>query len=166
VRTAIALGSNLGDRKAALRKARDSILALHTGPDPAAVSPLYETAPVGCPQGSPNFLNAVIEIETSLQPHDLIDHLRALELAAGRPSHRAANSPRPLDLDILHCGSLALATPHLVVPHPRMACRRFVLQPLAEINPRFVLPGGSRTVAELLAALPPEPAVTLVAHDW
>ncbi len=58
------------------------------------------------------------------------------------------------------------ATPQLVIPHPRMTGRRFVLQPLAEINPRFVLPGGSRTVAELLAGLPPEPAVTLVARDW
>ena len=166
MRTGIALGANLGERLAPLRAARASLLALHEGSSPALVSPLYETVPVDCPPDSPAFLNAVIEIETSLDPALLLDHLAALEGQHGRPARRAHHAPRPLDLDILYAGHLVQHTARLTVPHPRLARRRFVLQPLADLRPQLLLPGHSRTIAQHLAALPPDPAVQLFAPAW
>jgi 2-amino-4-hydroxy-6-hydroxymethyldihydropteridine diphosphokinase len=166
VNTGIALGSNLGDRLAHLRAARQLLLTLHEGPEFAAVSPVYETTPVGCPPDSPAFLNAVIEITTALDPATLLDRLATLERDLGRAANRTRNSPRPLDLDILYAGDIAIQTPALTVPHPRLAQRRFVLQPLSDIRPHLVLPGQSRTIAQLLAAVPHEPAAHLFASDW
>lgn len=166
VPTAIALGSNLGDRLACLRAGRDFLLALHEGPAPAAISPVYETDPVGCPPGSAAFLNAVIEIETSLEPEALLDAFTAFERDLGRPPERAVNAPRPLDLDILYAGTTAKRTAALTLPHPRLAQRRFVLQPLADIRPHLVLPGQTRTVAQLLFTLPAAPGVRRFAAGW
>lgn len=166
MRTGIALGSNLGDRLSLLRAGRDFLRTLHHVPAPLLASAVYETAPVGCPPGSLPFLNAVIEIVTDLAPSDLLLLLSGFEGSLGRPGRRPRNSPRPLDLDILYCGDASIASADLTLPHPRINQRRFVLQPLADIRPDLVLPGQSSTVAQLLAALPPGPAVTFLAAEW
>jgi len=164
--TGLALGSNLGDRLAHLRQGRDLLLSLHEGPAPAAVSPVYETEPVDCPPGSASFLNAVVEIRTSLDPGQLLRQLTRLESELGRSPARGQNTPRSLDLDILYAGQLVIDTPTLILPHPRMTARRFVLQPLADVRPDFVLPGNKRDIAQLLAALPPAPRVALFRAVW
>lgn len=119
-----------------------------------------------CPSGSPAFLNAVVEIATTRPPAELLADLAALERDLGRPARRERNAPRPLDVDILYAGDLVFATPGLVVPHPRMTRRRFVLQPLAEIRPDLTPPGQTRTVAQLLATLPDSEAVRPVGTAW
>lgn len=166
MRTGIALGSNLGDRRANLAAGRDCILAWHQGQSPAVCSALYETEPVDCAPGTAAFLNAVVEIETALAPAELLQKLRDGERTLGRTENRAKNSPRQLDLDLLYAGDLRLESPALVLPHPRMTSRRFVLQPLADIRPGLVLPGQTKSIAQLLSVLPSEPAVCLVARDW
>jgi len=148
----IALGSNLGDRAAEIEAGFAflqtlSAAALHR-------SPVIETAPVDCPPGSAAFLNAVAEIQVDpaqLSPHDLLARLQAFETQRGRPRKHGRYTPRPLDLDILYYGERVLETPELTLPHPRLAERLFVLQPLAELRPDLVLPGGNRTVRDLLA---------------
>lgn len=166
MRAGIALGSNLGDRGASLRAARTFLLSLHEAAAPALVSPLYETAPVDCPPGSPPFLNAVVEIALSLPPADLLARCTAFERSLGRPVLREKNSPRPVDLDVLYAGDLRIESPSLTLPHPRLAMRLFVLQPLADIRPDLVLPGRTGTVAQLLAAMPPDNAPRLFAAAW
>ena len=136
--TGLALGSNLGDRLAHLRQGRDLLLSLHEGPAPAAVSPVYETEPVDCPPGSASFLNAVVEIRTSLDPGQLLRQLIRLESELGRSPARERNTARSLDLDIIYAGQLVIDTPTLILPHPRMTVRRFVLQPLADATAAVV----------------------------
>jgi len=166
MRAGIALGSNLGDRRAQIAAGRDFVFSLHEGAPAPLCSGLYETEPVDCAPETAAFLNAVVEIETSLAPLDLLQKLRAYEQTAGRAEHCAKNSPREIDLDLLYADNLRLESPALALPHPRMTSRRFVLQPLADIRPALILPGQTATVAQLLSALPPEPAVRLVARDW
>lgn len=166
VQTGLGLGSNLGDRLEHLSAARHFLCTLHEGHSAPAISPVYETDPVGCPAGSPAFLNAVIEIETSLDPAALLRRLAAFERKLGRRAARIKNSPRPLDLDILYAGDMTLDTPALTLPHPRLVQRRFVLQPLADIRPHLVLPRQSRSIAQLLATLPEEPRARLFASAW
>lgn len=164
--TGIGLGSNLGDRLAHLGQGRDLLLSLHEGPVPAALSRVYQTEPVDCPPGSAPFLNAVVEIHTSLTPDHLLRLLIGLESALGRPTTRGRNTPRPLDLDILYSGELVIDTATLSLPHPRLAVRRFVLQPLADVRPDFLLPGEKRHVQQLLAALPATPRAELFRAVW
>ena len=159
----LALGSNLGDRWSHLRAARDFLAALHKSDNDAAVSSVYETEPVGCPPDSAPFLNAVVEIVTSLEPEELLARAEDFECRLGREAARQRNAPRPIDIDILYAGDRQMCTASCAVPHPRLTQRRFVLQPLAEIRPGLVLPGETRSVAELLALLPEAPAVRLVA---
>lgn len=166
MRTAVALGSNLGDRRAHLAAGRDFLFALHEGSGLPLFSGLYETEPVCCAPGTAAFLNAVVEIETSLAPEDLLQRLREYEHVSGRAESREKNSPREIDLDLLYIDELRLDSTALVLPHPRMHTRRFVLQPLADIHAGLVLPGQTASVEKLLSALPPQPAVRLVARDW
>jgi len=107
----------------------------------------------GPPQ--PDFLNAVATGRTFLTPLDLLGLLKRLETEAGRPASGEADGPRPLDLDLLLYGDLQADLPELVVPHPRLVARRFVLAPLADLVPDLVVPGTGRTVASLLASAPP-----------
>jgi 2-amino-4-hydroxy-6-hydroxymethyldihydropteridine diphosphokinase len=127
----IALGGNLGDARATLLQAMQVIAVL---PETALVrrSSLYRTAPME--SSGPDYINAVVEVATGLSPQDLLFQLQQLEQAAGRerPHH---NAPRTLDLDILLYGDDNLDSPTLVIPHPRMMARAFVLIPLAEIAP-------------------------------
>jgi 2-amino-4-hydroxy-6-hydroxymethyldihydropteridine diphosphokinase len=130
----IALGANLGDARAALRQAMLAIAAL-PGVALQRSSSLYRTAPVE--SIGPDYLNAVVEISTTLAPPDLLAALQAIEQAAGR-ERPYRNAPRTLDLDILLYDELTLDSPALTIPHPRMDQRAFVLVPLAEIAPQRV----------------------------
>jgi 2-amino-4-hydroxy-6-hydroxymethyldihydropteridine diphosphokinase len=116
-------------------------------------SSLYSTAPVGF-AAQPRFMNAVVALETALEPRELLDKLLAIEQEFGRERPAGlVDGPRTLDLDILLFGELEISTPGLVVPHPRLAERAFALTPLNEIAPRAFVPGQGRTVAELLDRL-------------
>ncbi len=126
MRAYLGLGSNLGDRQAHLRAA---VAAL---PDVVAVSPVYETDPVGGPAGQSRYLNLVVELETDRSPRELLELGQALETAAGR-LRTEQDGPRTLDVDVLLVGDLTVREPDLVVPHPRMWQRRFVLAPLADL---------------------------------
>lgn len=114
-------------------------------------SSLWKSEPVDCPPGSGEFLNAVAEIDWEGSPEELLASLLGFERRAGRlPSEkRPRNSPRPIDLDLLYCGDLVRNDPELILPHPRLAGRIFVLGPLAEIKPQLRLPGFSCTVKDL-----------------
>ena len=147
----IGLGSNLGDRRAILDEALAALAAL-PGVDVVAVSSFHETRPVGGPPGQGAFLNAAAALETTLDPHRLLAELQRIEAGAGRV--RVVRwGERTLDLDLLIFGDAILDTPSLTLPHPRLAFRRFVLAPLAEIAPGRFDPTTGRTVADLLARL-------------
>jgi 2-amino-4-hydroxy-6-hydroxymethyldihydropteridine diphosphokinase len=131
MRSFLGMGSNLGDRQATLARAVAGV------PDVAAVSPLYETEPVGGPPDQPWFLNLVVELHSPLSPRQLLSLCRELEDEAGR--ERAVRfGPRTLDVDVLLVDDLRVEEPDLVVPHPRMWGRRFVLRPLADLAPELV----------------------------
>jgi len=131
VRAFLGLGANLGDRRATLRAA---VAALG---DVVAVSPVYETDPVGGPPGQPAYLNLVVELDTDRSPRELLEEARRLEATAGRVREERWG-PRTLDVDVLLVGDLVVDEPDLVVPHPRMAERAFVLVPLADLAPELV----------------------------
>jgi 2-amino-4-hydroxy-6-hydroxymethyldihydropteridine diphosphokinase len=144
MRAFVALGSNLGDRLANLQEAVDR-LGKVAGIRVVRTSRVYETDPVGPPQ--PDYLNAVVMAETLLSARELLEACLGVEQAMGRErSERWA--PRTIDLDVLSCGQEEIDEPSLVVPHPRMHERGFVLVPLLELDPDPALPGGRR-VAEL-----------------
>lgn len=148
-RAYVALGANLGDAAATLRTAMDTLDAL-PGTRIVARSSIYRTAPVGYAD-QPAFLNAVVALSTPLGAEPLLDALLAIETAHGR-TRSFANAPRTLDLDLLAWDDATIATARLVVPHPRMHERAFVLAPLAEIASDFVIPGRG-AVRTLLAAV-------------
>ena len=157
----LSLGSNQGDRLAWLKRAGLELLAL---PDTSCVafSPVYETEPVGVSSefAGLNFLNCVVIVQTGLSPESFSAAIHAVEDRLGRTRGDTPNLPRTIDIDIIAFGALRLESPSLTLPHPRARGRRFVLQPLADLRPGFVFPGDSKTVADLLSALPPFPQVT------
>lgn len=154
----IAMGSNLGSKGQTLRAALDQ-LRNTPGITLKRVSSFRETAPLGGPADQPNYLNAAVEIETDLAPAELLAALQAIEANLGRD--RASEQrwgPRTCDLDIVLMGPFTTVDqPELIVPHPRMHTRRFVLEPLAEIAPQARHPGLNYTVAELLDRLEDQP---------
>lgn len=147
----VSLGSNLGDRARSLREAARR---LHAGPNRVtACSHVYETEHVGdaeLPQ--PDYLNAVLRLETSLTAHLLLRHTQAIERALGRAASPTVK-PRTIDIDILLYDTLEISDEVLTIPHPRAALRRFVLQPLLELDPDIRFPNG-RSARELLGDLP------------
>jgi 2-amino-4-hydroxy-6-hydroxymethyldihydropteridine diphosphokinase len=160
--TLIALGSNLGDSRQTLARAMEQLRGFSSAP--LLQSSLWQTTPVDCPQGSPAFLNAAVGLlpldgET---PESLLAKLLALEREFGRAPKKVMNEARPLDLDLIAFSRKICKTPQLTLPHPRAHQRRFVLQPLSEIAPEFVLPGQQKSVAALLAALPKDDAMKKV----
>ena len=144
----VGLGSNLGDREATLRHALD-LLARQARV--VAVSSFRETEPWGFEE-QPPFLNAAAAIETELPPRKLLDTLISIERELGRVRGGVRYGPRTIDLDLLLYDELELEEPGLTLPHPRLHERRFVLEPLAELEPALVVPGRG-TVSELLRRL-------------
>ncbi len=133
-RAFIGLGSNLGERRELLRGA---VAALRAAGDVVGVSPLYETAPVGGPEGQGPYLNLVVELSTDNTPRQLLERCRALEEAAGRV-RTVRWGPRTLDADVLWVEGWRVDEEDLTVPHPRLWERRFVVQPLADLAPDLV----------------------------
>ena len=166
MRAGIALGSNIGDRLAHLRSGREAVLQLPGVHRPVSSSRVYETEPVGTGPDAGRFLNAVIEVEYEGHPMALLDGLQGIESAHGRPSKRPRNAPRTLDLDILYVGNLVLTNEEIVIPHPRLHLRRFVLAPLHDIRPDLILPGRHQTIDELYRGLQDPAAVELFADAW
>ncbi len=150
----VGLGSNVGDRLAALQRAVRDIDG--PGVRVVATSAVYETEAHVLPEQAPqpDHLNAVVYLETTLSARALLARLHAAERSAGRDPEAPRWSPRPLDADLLLFGDATLDAPGPVVPHPRLAARRFVLAPLAELAPDLVVPATGQTVADLLAACP------------
>lgn len=154
-RCLIALGSNLGDR---LENVRAGVAEIRraAGIEIVAVSPLYETAPVGGPDDQGPYLNAALAVDTTLGAAELLALLHRIE--AGRERQRVVHwGPRTLDLDLLVHGDLVTESTALQVPHPRMHERRFVMVPVCDIAPDLVHPRLARTMRDLLADLPIEP---------
>ena len=156
-RVYLSLGSNLGDRVSNLMSAIEKLGALGTV---LHVSSLYETEPVEVTQTQPWFLNCAVALETEKMPKQLLSATQDIEREMGR--RRLPNStkgPRPIDIDILLFGNSIVDTPQLVIPHPNLHTRRFVLEPLAEIAPDQRHPVLKRTIRELRDALPAGQAV-------
>ncbi len=143
----LALGSNLGDRLANLKQAIDSLTPQM---EVKAKSSVYETPPWGY-EDQPKFLNQVVKAKTYLDPEPLLKHLKRLEVALGRQAS-FPNGPRLIDMDILFYDELILNTPSLVIPHPRLHERGFILLPLMELNPDLIHPLSKKSVREMVAA--------------
>jgi 2-amino-4-hydroxy-6-hydroxymethyldihydropteridine diphosphokinase len=143
----LGLGSNEGDRLANLRAAR-AALGRH-GVVVLASSSIYETAPQGEVLDQPDFLNACVRVETALGPHELLDACKAIERELGRSPGGQRHGPRPVDVDVLLLGDLELRTERLTLPHREVTSRRFVLEPLLELDAGLALPDGTRLAGEL-----------------
>jgi 2-amino-4-hydroxy-6-hydroxymethyldihydropteridine diphosphokinase len=166
MRTAVALGSNLGDRLENLRAARRQIIELAGIQPPILSSVIYESDPVDCERGASKFLNAVVEFDYEDDPVQLLEQLILIEESLGRKRDHQKNVSRPIDIDLLYCGDCQIDNDRLQLPHPRMHLRKFVLQPLTDIRPDLVLPGQIRTIADLLGELEDCGSVVLLASDW
>ena len=154
MRVGVALGSNIGERLDYLRAARNRLFAIHEDGGPFLCSRVYETEPEACPEGSPLFLNAAIEMASSLPPLDLLAELQRIEQELGRPHEHGFHAPRTIDLDILYYDNLAFKLADLELPHPRLAERAFVLRPLADVCPDRILPGFEISIRHLLEKIP------------
>jgi len=166
MRTAVALGSNLGDRLGNLRAARQAIVSLSNVNPPILSSPIYETEPIGCEQGAEKFLNAVVEFDYEGDPTNLLEQFIRIEEALGRRREHSRNVSRTIDIDLLYCGDRNIENERLQLPHPRMHLRKFVLQPLADIRPELVLSGQKKTVSESLRELGKSSEVLRFADEW
>ena len=158
----VGLGSNVGDAAAHLREAVERLARTLSVQE---VSSAYWTEPVGL-RDQPFFLNAVLRATTHLSPHDVLAVLKSIEDDMGR-QRSVPLGPRLIDLDLLLYDHLRIEGPGLMLPHPRMDERRFVLEPLAEIAPDLAIQPGGPTAVELLAALPQAETVERVAlEEW
>ena len=166
MRTAVALGSNLGDRLENLRAARKAILGLSNVKPPILSSAIYETDPVGCESGAGKFLNAVVEFDYENDPASLLEQLIRVEEGLGRRRDHPKNFSRTIDIDLLYWGDRRIDNKRLQLPHPRIHLRKFVLEPLADIRPTLILPGQTKTVRELLAELEESGDVVRFTDDW
>jgi len=166
MRTAVALGSNLGDRLENLRTARRQITELAQVQSPLVFSSIYETEPIDCERGAPKFLNAVIEFDYEGDPVRLLEQLSQVEESLGRRRDHPKNVSRTVDIDLLYCGDRQIDNERLQLPHPQMHSRKFVLQPLADIRPHLVLLGQRKTVRELLAESDESGEVVRLINDW
>lgn len=149
----LGLGSNLGDREANLAAALQALARLH-GTRLVRVSSWLENPAVDSPVPAGPFLNGVVKLETGLTPRELLAHLLRIELELGRRRQgEPRNSPRSIDIDLLLYADVVMDTPDLVLPHPRMGQRHFVLWPLLQIEPRAKDPRSGEPWAEALARL-------------
>ena len=166
-RAGIALGSNLGAKVTSLKTARDFFSGINIQGNLFLQSRLYSTAPVGCPEGSEDYVNAVLEFTWPGTAEELLLHCQDIEQKLGRVRSHVRNEPRTADVDIIYLGDLLIATPSLTIPHPRVHCRKFVLCPLADIRPDLILPGQVLTVVDLLNNLDTdEPAPIPMQDAW
>jgi 2-amino-4-hydroxy-6-hydroxymethyldihydropteridine diphosphokinase len=138
----LGLGSNVGERASHLRAAVDGLRS--HGVEVEAISSTYETEPVGEVLDQPDFLNAAVRIRTELEPEELLDLCKAIEVEQGRVLGGRRHGPRPLDVDLLLLGDVELETERLTLPHPEVTSRRFVLAPLLELDSELGLPDGTR----------------------
>jgi len=145
----LGLGSNEGDRVGNLRAARDA-LGGH-GVEVTACSSVYETAPQGQVLDQPDFLNACLRVHTALTPEELLDAAKAVERQLGRAPGGIRHGPRPIDVDVLLLGDLEFRSERLLLPHPEITSRRFVLEPLVELDPELSLPDGTPLAPRLEA---------------
>jgi len=166
MRTAVALGSNLGNRFENLRAARRQIIELDEIQPPVLSSAIYETEPIDCEAEAEKFLNAVIEFDYEGDPIHLLEELLRVEKSLGRKRDHAKNVSRAIDIDLLYCGDRKIDSKLLRLPHPRMHLRGFVLQPLADIQPDLLLPGQRKTVQELLADVGGSDEVVQLMKNW
>jgi 2-amino-4-hydroxy-6-hydroxymethyldihydropteridine diphosphokinase len=137
----LGLGSNVGDRLANLRAARDALRG--RGVAVIASSSVYETEPQGEVLDQPDFLNACLAVETELGPEELLDACKATEGELGRTGGGVRHGPRPIDVDVLLLGELEYSSDRVTLPHPEVTSRRFVLEPLLELEPGLSLPDGT-----------------------
>ena len=158
----LGLGSNLGNRAGRLRAALVALDRL-PGTQVRRVSALYESAPWGVTD-QPAFLNAVAEVTTGLVPHDLLHGVKVIEHEAGREAGPRWG-PRPLDIDLLLYDDLVVDSPDLMIPHPRLAARRFVLAPLCDLLPTWTDAAG-RSIDALLLAVADQPITRVAEDDW
>ncbi len=168
IESGFSLGSNLGDRLAWLRVARDA-LAAAPGARILAQSPVYETEPVGVKpeHRGLKYLNAVVIVGGPFAARAWMDELARIEAALGRVRGPDRYAPRTIDIDLLYCGDAWIDGGGLTVPHPRWSQRRFVVQPLADVRPALRLPGAAASVTEILGCLT-EPAsdLRMFAREW
>ena len=146
----LGLGSNQGDRLAALRDARRLLEA--NGVGVVGSSSAYETAPQGEVLDQPDFLNACLAVDTDLEPEPLLDVCKLVERELGRRAGGPRHGPRPIDVDLLLLGDRQVRSERLTLPHPEVTARRFVLEPLLELDPSLTLPDGT-ALAPLLASV-------------
>ncbi|MDH5543135.1 MAG: 2-amino-4-hydroxy-6-hydroxymethyldihydropteridine diphosphokinase [Nitrospinota bacterium] len=146
----LSIGSNLGDSRSCIESALQ-ILKEHDSIKITSVSDYFKTEPVDMHDGG-NFINCAVGIETNLSPLELLDSLEEIEHLLGRKTKRD-NKPRTIDIDIIYYGGMVVVFPRLQVPHPKMAQRRFVLEPLAQIAPDIKHPTLHQTPAELVMAV-------------
>ena len=155
-----------------LRQARACVIASKLLAPPVVTSSVYLTSPVDCPEGSEPFLNTVLEAELMGDPAALLRELRVVETGLGRTGSAGPtgsggrNGPRCIDLDLLYAGNCEVRTDELVLPHPGIGTRRFVLAPLAEIQPGLRLPGLAGTILELLEKLPAGDSAEILDAKW
>jgi 2-amino-4-hydroxy-6-hydroxymethyldihydropteridine diphosphokinase len=152
----LGLGSNEGDRLGNLRAAR-AALERH-GVEVTGASSVYETAPQGEVTDQPDFLNACLRVRTELEPEPLLDVCKQVERELGREPGSPRHGPRPIDVDVLLLGGREHSSDRLTLPHTEVTSRRFVLEPLLELEPGLALPDGTR-LAESLAAVAAQPVV-------
>ncbi len=163
-RAFLGFGGNLDEPLNNFRQARQE-LAEHPEIEVVSVSPLYQTPPIGGPEGQPDYLNGVIEILTGLSPLDLLQLCQRIEAAAGR-TRDIHWGPRTLDIDLLLVDQLVIDDPFLTLPHPRLQHRHFVLLPLNDLAPELLHPVFKRTMNQLLKALPAAVGITQLNEIW
>jgi 2-amino-4-hydroxy-6-hydroxymethyldihydropteridine diphosphokinase len=159
----LGLGSNEGDRLANLRAARDALR--QRGIEVLASSSVYETAPRGEVTDQPDFLNGCVRIRTELGPEELLDACKAVERELGRTPVGIRHGPRPIDVDVLLLGDLERRADRLTLPHAEVTSRRFVLEPLLELDPDLALPDGTR-LADRLAAVADQRVDKVLPPTW
>jgi 2-amino-4-hydroxy-6-hydroxymethyldihydropteridine diphosphokinase len=159
----LGLGSNQGDRLANLRAARTALG--QRGVETIAASKVYETAPQGEVSEQADFLNACLMVETSLGPERLLGACKEVERELGRSAQGVRHGPRPIDVDVLLLGDTELASERLTLPHPEVTSRRFVLEPLLELDPQLRLPDG-RELAGFLGAVSDQRVTPHAGVSW
>ena len=159
----LSLGSNQGDRKKNIQQAIS--LLKETG-DVTAISSLYQTTPQDMPPGSEYFYNLVLCLKSVSLPQDLLKRIKEIEKQLGRNLSHSHKQPRPIDIDILLANDSIITSRTLIIPHPSMINREFVLIPLHEIAPEFIHPGLKKSIEELLSRLKPTHTVEKLAVKY